>query len=353
MGHAIGASRDSGRHHGAVGLGSEAPGPRPQAPAREGDRLPRSWASSRRRSASSARRPGRSASTPSSSPRWAAPSCRSKIRNVDFRAATVVAVSDPEVALGLDLRARAPRRRRSCSLMKRHSHLLDESDLGKLIAHWTRVQAVRDADGRGARVAADHVRLDTPLTKGWIPDRKVLDQLADLVARQLGRSTLAYTTAGRLTLGRLPSTRGSAFRGSRRARRVAFPEQVIWRTQDDSLDAPVCTRSPDLGKGAAPALTGPARAAGARMPRGRRDDGSLRGGGSAWAAAGGPPPATPWHGRVLAVAPISAPRRARAARLQLGEPRARVAVRRRAPVAARRQRARRARPSGRSGSPSA
>jgi 4'-phosphopantetheinyl transferase len=114
-----------------------------------------------------------------------------KIRNVNFRAATVVAVSDPEVALGLDLRDAHPDDA-ELHLMKRHSHLFDESDLGKLIAHWTRVQAVRDADGRGARVAADHVRLDTPLTKGWIPDRKVFYQLADL-SRDSWVITLAYT----------------------------------------------------------------------------------------------------------------------------------------------------------------
>ena len=113
-----------------------------------------------------------------------------KIRNTNFRAATVVAVSDPDVSLGLDLRDTHPDDA-ELHLMKRHSHLLDESDLSKLLAHWTRVQAVRDADGRGARVAADHVRLDSPLTKGWIPDRKVFYQLADL-SRDSWIITLAY-----------------------------------------------------------------------------------------------------------------------------------------------------------------
>lgn len=116
-----------------------------------------------------------------------------KIRNVSFRAATVVAVSDADTALGLDLRDAHPDDA-ELHLMKRHSHLFEEDDLRKLLAHWTRVQAVRDADGRGARVAADHVRLDSPLSKGWIPDRKVFYQLADL-SRDSWIITLAYTHA--------------------------------------------------------------------------------------------------------------------------------------------------------------
>jgi 4'-phosphopantetheinyl transferase len=115
------------------------------------------------------------------------------IRNANFRAATVVAVADPAVPLGLDLRDAHPDEP-TLHQMKRHSHLPDEDDLGKLLAHWTRVQAVRDADGRGARVAADHVRLDSPLTRGWIPDRRVYYQLADL-SRDSWVITLAYGAA--------------------------------------------------------------------------------------------------------------------------------------------------------------
>ncbi|MDY0908708.1 hypothetical protein [Microbacterium sp. CFBP9034] len=115
------------------------------------------------------------------------------IRNANFRAATVVAVADPAVPLGLDLRDAHPDAP-TVNEMKRHSHMLEETDLGKLLAHWTRVQAVRDADGRGARVAADHVRLDSPLTKGWIPDRRVYYQLADL-SRDSWIITLAYGAA--------------------------------------------------------------------------------------------------------------------------------------------------------------
>jgi hypothetical protein len=113
-----------------------------------------------------------------------------KIRNANFRAATVVAVADPAVPLGLDLRDAHPDDAEVRN-MKRHSHLFEEDDLSKLLAHWTRVQAVRDADGRGARVAADHVRLDSPRTKGWIPDRRVFYQLADL-SRDGWIITLAY-----------------------------------------------------------------------------------------------------------------------------------------------------------------
>lgn len=115
-----------------------------------------------------------------------------KIRNANFRAATVVAVADPSVPLGLDLRDTHPDET-ELHIMKRHSHLFEEDDLRKLLAHWTRVQAVRDADGRGARVAADHVRLDSPLAHGWIPDRKVRYELADL-SRDSWIITLAFAS---------------------------------------------------------------------------------------------------------------------------------------------------------------
>lgn len=118
-----------------------------------------------------------------------------KIRNASFRAATVVAIVDPGVQLGIDLRDAHPDDS-ELHVMQRHSHLFsaDEGDLPKLLAHWTRVQAVRDADGRGARVAADHVRLDSSLAKGWIPDRKVQYRLAD-VSRDSWIITLAYAQA--------------------------------------------------------------------------------------------------------------------------------------------------------------
>lgn len=112
------------------------------------------------------------------------------IRNANFRAATVVALADPAVPIGLDLRDAHPDDV-DLHTMQRHSHLFDETDLTALLAHWTRVQAVRDADGRGTRVAAENVRLDAPLTRGWVPDRRVRYQLADL-SRDSWIITLAY-----------------------------------------------------------------------------------------------------------------------------------------------------------------
>ena len=112
------------------------------------------------------------------------------VRNANFRAATVVALHDPAVPVGLDLRDAHPDAA-ELNTMKRHSHLFEEDDLGKLLAHWTRVQAVRDADGRGTRIAGEHVRLDAPLTKGWVPDRRVFYQLSDL-SRDGWIVTLAY-----------------------------------------------------------------------------------------------------------------------------------------------------------------
>lgn len=112
------------------------------------------------------------------------------IRTASFRAATVVAIADPAVPLGLDVRDTHPDEA-TLREMRRHSHLFDEENVSGLIAHWTRVQAIREADGRGGRVAGEHVRLDTNLTKGWIPDRHVKYQLADL-SRDGWVVTLAY-----------------------------------------------------------------------------------------------------------------------------------------------------------------
>ncbi|GAA1945272.1 hypothetical protein [Microbacterium aquimaris] len=112
------------------------------------------------------------------------------IRNASFRAATIVAVADPAVPIGLDLRDTHPDEG-TVHEMQRHSHLLDETDIDALVRHWTRVQAVRDADGRGTRVRGEHVRLDSSLAKGWIPDRRIRYQLADL-SRDGWVITLAY-----------------------------------------------------------------------------------------------------------------------------------------------------------------
>lgn len=112
------------------------------------------------------------------------------IRNASYRAATLVAVYDPSIVVGIDLRDAHPDDA-TIHQMQRHSHLFDEDNIPKLVEHWTRVQAVRDADGRGSRVAGELVRLDSPLTKGWVPDRRVYYTLADL-SRDSWIITLAY-----------------------------------------------------------------------------------------------------------------------------------------------------------------
>lgn len=113
-----------------------------------------------------------------------------RIKNASFRGATVVAVADPAVPLGIDLRDAHPDDG-ELREMRRHSHLFDEDNVEKLLAHWTRVQAVREADGRGARVKPDYVRLDAPLHRGWIRDRHVFYSLAD-ASRDGWIITIAY-----------------------------------------------------------------------------------------------------------------------------------------------------------------
>ncbi len=115
------------------------------------------------------------------------------IRNASFRAATVVAVAEPGTPVGLDIRDLRPDEA-TLRDMRRHSHLVDESDVGGLLAHWTRVQAVREADGRGARVRPEQVRLDAGRATGWVPDRHLFYRLADL-SRDGFVITLAYVPA--------------------------------------------------------------------------------------------------------------------------------------------------------------
>ncbi|MFV0373786.1 hypothetical protein [Microbacterium sp.] len=100
------------------------------------------------------------------------------IITASFRAATVVAICDPQLRVGIDLRDSDPDEA-DLRQMKRHSHLLDLNDTADLVQHWTRVQAVLEADGRSARVAAENVRLDSGRNKGWIPDRKQQYSLTD------------------------------------------------------------------------------------------------------------------------------------------------------------------------------
>lgn len=112
------------------------------------------------------------------------------IKRASFRAATVVGISDPALPLGFDLRDPHPDEAAERE-MRRHSHLFDGGTIDSLVAHWTRVQAVLEADGRGARVHPEHVRLDTALDKGWVPDRHVHYAIKD-ISRDAWVITVAY-----------------------------------------------------------------------------------------------------------------------------------------------------------------
>ncbi|WP_206535612.1 hypothetical protein [Microbacterium sp. 4R-513] len=113
-----------------------------------------------------------------------------EIRTASFRAATVAAIAERGVKLGIDLRDAHPDEP-TIAEMKRHSHLFDEDNLDSLLAHWTRVKAVCEADGRGVRMKPDYVRLDLSRNKGWVPDRPVHYSLLDL-SRDGWIITLAY-----------------------------------------------------------------------------------------------------------------------------------------------------------------
>lgn len=92
---------------------------------------------------------------------------------------TVVAVADLGVPLGLDVRS-AVSLPSELAEIRRHAHLLPDADENEFRQHWTRVCAVREADGRGARVHPEHVRLDPPSSTGWVPDRRIHYRLEDL-----------------------------------------------------------------------------------------------------------------------------------------------------------------------------
>ncbi|GAA1636898.1 hypothetical protein [Microbacterium flavum] len=100
------------------------------------------------------------------------------IVTASFRAATVVAICDPGLPLGIDIRDSHPEPA-DLRLMRKHSHLLDENDLDDLLHHWTNVQAVIEADGRGVRMAPERVRLDSSREHGWFRDRNMRYQLVD------------------------------------------------------------------------------------------------------------------------------------------------------------------------------
>ncbi|MGB4777022.1 hypothetical protein [Microbacterium sp.] len=100
------------------------------------------------------------------------------IVTASYRAATVVAICDPGLPLGIDIRDSTPEAG-DIRQMQKHSRLFDGSNIPDLLQHWVRVQAVLEADGRGVRVSPEHVRLDSGRHKGWIPDRKMHYALID------------------------------------------------------------------------------------------------------------------------------------------------------------------------------
>ena len=114
------------------------------------------------------------------------------IKTASYRAATVVAICDPGIPLGIDIRDLNPEPA-DIAFMQKHSHLVDESNIPDLLQHWTHVQAVLEADGRGVRVAAERVRLDSTRAKGWIPDRNLKYTLVD-ASRDGWVITIAYGT---------------------------------------------------------------------------------------------------------------------------------------------------------------
>ncbi|MFS0866518.1 hypothetical protein AB3M83_04170 [Microbacterium sp. 179-B 1A2 NHS] len=100
------------------------------------------------------------------------------IATASHRAATIVAVCDPATRIGLDLRDPQPDAR-ELALMRRHSHVLDGANVRDLLDHWTHVQAVLEADGRGTRVLPERVMLGTGRRTGWVPDRDAVYTLTD------------------------------------------------------------------------------------------------------------------------------------------------------------------------------
>lgn len=114
------------------------------------------------------------------------------IKTASCRAATIVAVCDPGLPLGIDIRDSHPEPA-EIARMKKHSRLFDENNTAELLDHWVHVQAVLEADGRGVRVSPDHVRLDAGRQRGWIPDRSMKYSLVDL-SRDGWVITLAYGT---------------------------------------------------------------------------------------------------------------------------------------------------------------
>jgi 4'-phosphopantetheinyl transferase len=108
----------------------------------------------------------------------------------EYRAATVVTVHEPSLLVGIDLRDLHPDPE-TRAVIHAHSKLWEGSTELDFLTHWTRVQAVLAADGRGARVRPEWVRLDQNGTRGSIRDRRANYTLVDL-SRNAFVITLAY-----------------------------------------------------------------------------------------------------------------------------------------------------------------
>lgn len=112
------------------------------------------------------------------------------IKVASYKSASVVAVADPAVPIGVDIRDHHPDDA-TIREIRRHSHLFENSPEEQLVRHWTHVHAVLAADGRGLRVHPENVRLDSRFDKGWVPDRPVYYKLKD-ISRGNFVITLAY-----------------------------------------------------------------------------------------------------------------------------------------------------------------
>lgn len=99
------------------------------------------------------------------------------IKTASHRAASVVAVGEPGVRIGLDLRDPYPDDG-TMNEIRRHSRFVADQSDAALREHWTRVQAILQADQRGKRVHPEYVRVIGD--KGWISDRKEVYHLVDL-----------------------------------------------------------------------------------------------------------------------------------------------------------------------------
>lgn len=111
----------------------------------------------------------------------------------EYRHATVVTVHEPTLLVGVDLRDLHPDPQ-TRAVMHAHSHLWEGTTELEFLTHWTRVQAVLAADGRGGHVRPEWVRLDQNGTRGSIRDRPARYTIVD-VSRNAFVITLAYAPA--------------------------------------------------------------------------------------------------------------------------------------------------------------